>query len=232
MEQLIPTYYEPDPASSKEALRPSALYTAPIFFVNSDLSLLKIQYVDPSHQKPPMLQIGIADDKSFNHPPVVELGLRDDEEIAAVKCKRRPVVIFSQPLERWRIPGTKRQEDTYLCLPIFGLDQYEREFALSVRAFKYESAFYIPAEVSFGIEEGFIRFDRTQIVDRHQLKRWQPPVKLHEDALLLLQEWFHYYVTGYAADWVLGHQKAELEKLERILTEQKNGTTGEEQDAS
>lgn len=223
MEELIPTYYEPDTVPTKEALRPGVLYTAPIFFVNSDLSLLKIQYIDPNHKKPPMLQIGTADDKSFNHPPVIELWLRANEELAAVKCKRRPVVIFSQPLERWRIPGTKRQEDTYLCLPIFGLDQYEREFALSVRAFKYESAFYIPSESHFVIEEGFIRFDRAQIIDRHQLKRWQPPTQLHEDALLLLQEWFHYYVTGYTADWVLEHQKAELEKLEHILAEQKNG---------
>jgi len=232
MVELISTYYELDTVPSKDSLRLGALYTAPIFFVNSDLSLLKIQYIDPNHKNPPMLQIGKADDKSFNHPPVIELGLRDDEELAVAKCKRRPVVIFSQPLERWRIPSTKRQEDTYLCLPIFGLDQYELEFALSVRAFKYESAFYIPTESSFGIEEGFIRFDRAQVVDRHQLKRWQPPIKLHEDALLLLQEWFHYYVTGYAADWILGHQKAELEKLEYILAEQNNKTAGKEQDAS
>lgn len=224
MEELIPIYYESDTVPSKEALRPGALYTAPIFFVNSDLYLLKIQYVDPDHKKPSILQLGIADESSFNHPPVIELGLRDDQELAAIKCKRRPVVIFSQPLERWRIPNTKRQEDTYLCLPLFGLDQYERDFALSVRAFKYESAFYMPA-ASFGTEESFIRFDRAQIVDRHQLQRWQPHVKLHDDALLLLQEWFHYYVTGYAADWVLEHQKVELEKLNRILAKQKNETT-------
>ena len=34
-----------------------------------------------------------------------------------------------------------------------------------VRAFKYESAFCVPVGANFGIEEGFIRFDRTQIVD-------------------------------------------------------------------
>lgn len=225
MAELIPTYYESDTVSSKEALRPGALYTAPIFFINSDLYLLKIQYVDPNHKKLPMLQLGISDNASFKHPPVIDLGLRDDEEFAAVKCKHRPVVIFSQTLERWRIPSTKRQEDTYLCLPLFGLDQYERDFVASVRAFKYESAFYVPAEASFGIEESFIRFDRAQTVDRHQLQRWQPYVKLQDDALLLLQEWFHYFVTGYAADWVLEHQKAELEKLNRILAKQKNGTT-------
>jgi hypothetical protein len=225
MEELIPTYYESDTVLHREALRPGALYTAPIFFVDSDLNLLKIQYIDPNHKKPSMLQIGKADEDSFNHPPVIDLGLRDDEELAAIKCKRRPVIIFSRPLERWKIPNTKRQEDTYLCFPIYGLDQYDREFALSLRAFKYESAFYIPTESSFALKEGFIRFDRIQIVDRHLLKRWQPSVKLHDDALLLLQEWFSYYTTGSAADWVLEHQKAELEKLGRILAKQSNGSS-------
>jgi len=84
----------------------------------------------------------------------------------------------------------------------------------------------MPKESSFGIEESFIRFDRTQIVDRHLLKRWQPSVKLHDDALLLLQEWFSYYTTGSVDDWVLEHQKAELEKLESILAKQRNGSSG------
>jgi len=220
MADLITTFYEPDKVPPKQALRPGAVFNAPILFVDSGLRLLKIEYVDPEHRKPPMLKLGKEDEDSFKHPPVLELGLRDNEELAALKCKSRPVIIFSQPLTRWKFLGEERQGDSFLCLPLFGLDQYEREFVLSVRAFKYESAFYLPKDATFRLKEGFVRFDRTQIVHRHQLKRWYPHVKLHDDALMLLQEWFRYFTTGSAEDWVLEYQKAEVEKLERILTTQ------------
>lgn len=220
MSELISNYYEPDTVPSREALRPSAIYEAPILFVDSKLTLLKIQYVDPEHKKPPMLQLSEVDEGSFKHPPVYEVGLRDNEEFAAFKCKRRPVVIFSQPFERWRLPGTERQAETCFCLPLFGFEGYDQEFILSIRAFKYESVFYLPAGKSFGIEESFIRFDRVQIVHHHHLKRWRPPVKLHEDALMMLQGWFHLYVTGHTEDWILQHQKVEVEKLESLLGKQ------------
>lgn len=78
----------------------------------------------------------------------------------------------------------------------------------------------MPRDTKFGLEESFVRFDRTQIVHQHQLKRWYPHVKLHDDALMLLQEWFRYFTTGSTEDWVLEYQKTELEKLESILTTQ------------
>jgi len=218
MDELIPVFYEADTAPSKEALRIGAIFEAPILYVDSKMNLLKVQYVDPQHQKPPMLQLGEVDDKSFNHPPVREIGLRDNEELAALKCKRRPVVIFSRSVERWRLPGIERQIDTCFCLPLYGLKDYDREFVVSLRAFKYESAFYLPAEKSLGMAESFIRFDRGQIVHCHHIKRWRPPLRLHEDALLVLQEWFRYYTTGVAEDWVLQYQKAEMEKLQQIFS--------------
>ena len=220
MADLITTFYEPDKVPPKQALRPGAVFNAPILFVDSGLRLLKIEYIDPKHRKPPMLKLGKEDEDSFKHPPVLELGLRDNEELAALKCKSRPVIIFSQPLARWKFLGEEGQGDSFLCLPLFGLDQYEREFVLSVRAFKYESAFYLPKDATFRLEESFVRFDRTQIVHQHQLKRWYPHVKLHDDALMLLQEWFRYFTTGSAENWVLEYQKVEVEKLERILTTQ------------
>ena len=220
MTDLITTFYEPDTVPPEQALRPGAVFNAPILFVDSRLQLLKIEYVDPKHKNPPMLKLGKADEDSFEHPPVLELGLRDDEELAALKCKSRPVIIFSQAPAHWKFFGEERQGDSFLCLPLFGLDQYEQEFVLSVRAFKYESAFYLPKDTTFRLEESFVRFDRTQIVHRHQLKRWYPHVKLHGDALMLLQEWFHYFMTGSAEDWVLEYQKTEVEKLERVLTTQ------------
>ena len=213
-------FYEEDTTPSKEALRPGAVFRAPILFVDSELRLLKIEYVDPEHKKPPMLKLGKDDENSFKHSPVLELGLRDNEELAALKCKSRPVIIFSQPHARRKVLGEKREDDSFLCLPIFGLDQYERDFVLSVRAFKYENAFYLPRHTEFRLEESFVRFDRAQIVHQHQLKRWYPHVKLHDDALMLLQEWFRYFMTGSAEDWILQYQKAELEKLELILTAQ------------
>ncbi len=70
MAELIPTFYESDTAPSGEALRPGPIYEAPIFFIDSRLNLLKVEYVDPEHQKPPMLRLDRADESSFNQPPV------------------------------------------------------------------------------------------------------------------------------------------------------------------
>jgi len=114
MADLITTFYEPDKVPPKQALRPGAVFNAPILFVDSGLRLLKIEYVDPEHRKPPMLKLGKEDEDSFKHPPVLELGLRDNEELAALKCKSRPVIIFSQPLTRWKFLGEERQGDSFL----------------------------------------------------------------------------------------------------------------------
>jgi hypothetical protein len=219
MAELIPTFYETDTLFTKDALLPGAIFEAPILYIDSKLNILKIQYVDPQHKNPPMLRINEVDEQSFNHPPVIELGLQNNEEIAALKCKRRPVIIFSRPVERWRqTPGKEQQIDTCFCLPMFSLEDYDREFVASLRAFKYENAFYLPENKIFGIKESFIRFDRGQIIHCHHLKRWHPTTKLHEDAQLLLQEWFRYFTTGVAEDWVLQYQKDEVEKLKGIVS--------------
>ena len=118
------------------------------------------------------------------------------------------------------------------CLPLFSLEEYDREFVTSLRSLKYESAFYLPAEATFGIEESFIRFDRGQMVHCHHLKRWRSPTKLHEDALLVLQEWFRYYTTGYAEDWILRYQKTELGKLQQVSAGLESGTNNKDQKTS
>ena len=88
---------------------------------------------------------------------------------------------------------------------------------MSVKAFKYESLFYMPSDRRSGLEECMVRFDRAQVLHKMHLERWRPLTKVGSDALLVMQEWFRYYLTATCEDWLLQHQLIELEKLSSLL---------------
>ena len=146
----------------------------------------------------------------------MELKLKNNEAFVAYKAKTRPVLLFSlAPGVRPDIAGG--QDEGFLCLPIFRLLRYSDEFTLSVKAFKYESLFYLPEDSRSGLKECMVRFDRAQVIHAAQLERRRPATKIAPDALLVMQEWFRYYVTGACEDWLLQHQRVELDKLAEAL---------------
>lgn len=200
----------------KHARQIGAVFIAPISYVDGPLQALGIVSVDPFHKMPPGLRLQPVNDSTFDHPPVKEfIGLEYNEGLLVYKAKVRPVILFS--VASRTAPRNSGSDETFLCLPIFGLDQFPPEFVQSVKAFKYINRFYLPSSVRPKFEEGMIRFDRTQVVHTANLKRRDPPIRLTPDAIYVLQEWFRYYVTGVCEDFVLEHQKIELEKLATLL---------------
>ena len=217
MAELIEQFWEPDESPDSDCHNIGAVFRAPVNYVDPKLQVLRLTYIDPFHSKPPMLQLGRANESTFDHQPVKELRLKNNEALIAYKAKKRPVLLFSlAPGVRPHIAGGT-QDEGFLSLPMFRLRKHADEFTLSVKAFKYESLFYLPEDGRSGLEECMVRFDRAQVIHSAHLERWRPTTKIAPDALLVMQEWFRYYLTGACEDWLLQHQRAELDKLAEAL---------------
>lgn len=223
MQELIGQYYEDDNRQDAQFLPIGGLFVGPIFFADAELRRLVATWVDPYHKKSPLLNMRRLDKDAFkDNQPIKELNLWHDEEILAVKAKKRPVIIYSSPLNPWHHISGEQQDESYLCLPIFGLEGYDDEFILNLKALRYNSLFYLPAAPKFGLKESFIRFDRSQVLHRAWLERFRPRrARLTDDAMLIVQGWFEFYLTGRAEDWLLELQTTELAKLDSITSEGK-----------
>lgn len=215
---LIGEYYRADPDSFEDCFRQGTFFRAPIHHVDSRQTFVRLIYTDPEGKRPPVFQLTDKDRDAYNHQPVTHRGveLRHDEEFVVARSKLRPVILFSSPLEAWRLLRGTRPEETFVCLPTYGLDEYDEQFRLAVQAFKYASLFYLPQDNRFGRKEAFLRFDRLQVVPKQQLVRLDPHHRLTDDALYLLQEWVAYYLTGAASDFVLKYQATQMERLSRV----------------
>ena len=116
MAELIDQFWEPDTTPDNDCHKIGAIFQAPVNYVDRHLQVLRVTYVDPYHRRPPMLQLGQADDSTFNHQPVVDLKLKSNEAYVAYKAKKRPLVLFSMPTgPRPDIAGGS-QDGSFLCL--------------------------------------------------------------------------------------------------------------------
>jgi hypothetical protein len=215
---LFGEYYQPDPSSTRDAYRPGAFFRAPIHQVDVQQTFVRLTGIDPEGKYPPTFQLTKKDRDAYNHQPLnyPNLQLRDDEEFVAVRSKLRPVILSSSPLEDWRLVGGNRPEEAFVCLPTYGLDEYDDEFRLALKVSKYASLFYLPEDDRFARKEAFVRFDRMQVVAKQQLVRLEPHHRLTDDALYFLQEWSRYYLTGTPSDWVRQYQAQQMERLSQL----------------
>lgn len=218
---LFGEYYQPDPSPTKDAFRQGAFFQAPIHYVDSRQSFVRLIYEDPEGKRPPVFELTKKDRDAYNHQPVTHKGveLRHDEEFVAVRSKFRPVILFSSPLKDWQLVRGETPEETFVCLPTYGLDEHKDEFRLAVQAFKYASLFYLSEDDRFGRKEAFIRFDRMQVVPRQQLARLEPHHRLADDALYFLQEWLRYYLTGTTDKLLLEYQAQQMERLSQAKSD-------------
>ena len=68
------------------------------------------------------------------------------------------------------------------------------EFKLRVKALEYPWWIYLPEAKALGMQEGFVRLDRSLVIP---LPLIEPiPLSLSDDAMYLVTEWFRYYSTG------------------------------------
>ena len=176
---------------------------------------VRLTGIDPQGKHQPTFELTPKDRDAYKHQPLnyPNLQLRDDEEFVATRSKLRPVILFSSPLKDWQLVRGDTPEETFVCLPTYGLDEYGEQFRLAVQAFKYASLFYLPEDDRFSRKEAFIRFDRMQVVPKQQLVRLEPHHQLTDSALYFLQEWLRYYLTGTTDKLLLDYQAEQMERL-------------------
>lgn len=212
MNDLIETYYEDSTTQRQNAYKRGEIYWAPSLFLERDLRLVRPVGSDPWAGDIDGWEIKKAtetdlDPPPFNHPPLISrwLRLEKHEECLALKAKRRPVILFSSAPEAWEYRSGEKREPVHLTLPMFSLYEDDPvEWRLRIQALAYRELFYLPADDTLKMAEGFVRFDRIHVVPRDWLE--MRLVRLSDDAMLLLDEWFKFYISGEAPDWLLQYR--------------------------
>ena len=176
-----------------------------------------VDRVDPEHKKPATFIISPKRKNAdpFEHITVKEpfVELPSDQALMVYNAKLRPVVLFSMPPETWNLRSGRPADQGFLCIPAYGLKDYDSNHIAAVRHMKYASLFYLPEELAFSRREAMLRLDRSQIIARDHLVRIKPNHRLTEPALTLLQGWFRYWSTGSPEGWILDYQREQVELL-------------------
>jgi hypothetical protein len=223
MNDLIDTYYEVSTTQGEEAFQRGQIHWAPCLYLERDLTLVRPagpepwtgaiegwEMVDGAQPR--------LDPSPFDHPPLRSPPLENREEWLALKAKQRPSILFSSPPEQWHYRSGETRESVYLMLPMFSFhDNDSEEFRLRVRALAYRELFFLPGDEELHMVEGFVRFDRAHVVPRSWLRRHR--TKLSDDAMLVLDEWFHFFLTGTAADWLLQYRAELAAEVDRLLAD-------------
>jgi hypothetical protein len=161
-----------------------------------------------------------CDTNNFNLPQIsiYPLKTKSDERVALVKCKMRPVVVLSQAVDCWK-DKTRRSEDCFLVAPVYSFNggtqgkvSYSLDFIERVKSYVYNTFFYLPESTSPFIREGFIRFDRIQVIHKPWLEH--KTVKLEAEVIDCLYAWLYCYLA-----WGVVKRKDDLPPLCNLILE-------------
>jgi hypothetical protein len=208
---LLDPYYIDRPPRGAGPFEPGDLVETPIAYLQRGKRVVDVTYVDPNHQRAPLIGLGHETTTTFNHTPVAELDLRYDEALLAVKHKKRPAIVISGASDDPR----RGRTFSALCLPVYTLKaEFGEEFVRGVRYLQYRSLFYLPPEGKWA-HESFAMFAYAQSVPVQWLIDHHTRLALHPDVLNTVREWFRWHMGEPPTEWV-----SELrEALARLLRE-------------
>lgn len=146
------------------------------------------------------LELATADRDAFRteEQPIHPLKLRSNERAAIVRCKFRPVILLSNATDESE--PSRRHGEAFLVAPVYGFSgddgktPYPQEFMDRVKAYAYNAFFYLPDNGKPFFSEGFVRFDRIQVVHKNWLTR--RTICLNPEAVECLQSWLGLYIAN------------------------------------
>lgn len=159
---------------------------------------LTISRVDPQDDRRLNYELGGRTDEIFSHAPIKSLDLPSNEGLLVANTKRnRPVIVLGGTRGQEVMAGHDRARllDAAICVPVYGGDQFRAGMRERIRAYEFENFFYLPADAGLKFDEGFARLDHAQPILRTQLRAHRG-LKLSDEALEALAEWYIYFVTG------------------------------------
>lgn len=204
----------------EQLYQPGQFFWAPALFLFGEkpVYLIKGKYIKATREIDYRIETMQDDEFSHIEEPIITMKVESDERAAIVRCKLRPVILLSTHPDKWR-DGYRTYDEAYLIAPVYsfqgngGKTDYSPVFIERIKAFVYNTFFYLPPSRSPSFSEGFIHLDRIQVIHKDQLRHM--PVMLGEDALWLLQSWLYHYSGGNLAEVneVLNDYRAEAIKV-------------------
>jgi hypothetical protein len=197
---LINKYYLQLSGIYQKWYQPGQLFDAPSLYLITDkpMPVLSAKYDAKANNY--SYEIVTCDASGFNTPqvPIQTLKVKSDERVTLVRCKMRPVIVLSQAADCWK-DGKHQGDDCFLVAPVYSFTGgqarigYSPDFVERVKSYVYNTFFYLPGSSSPFFKEGFVRFDRIQVVHKPWLQH--KTVKLEGEVLECLYAWLYCYLV-------------------------------------
>lgn len=212
---LIPQFYDDPRPGAPDDIRRGDVYLDQPVYLPAKWGL-RLTNIDPRERDPDFELTGRTED-IFNHSPIKKLNLDSREALIVHKAKwQRPVIVLSEAsaVEPIAGKGTALPSDSFLCVPVFGGDQFPKGLRARIAAYEFPNLFYLPSSTKPPFDEGFIRLDYVQAIRRNDLRSRR--CALTEDARNALDDWLVHYLTGrLPAESLVGdYRSEELAKLQ------------------
>jgi len=198
--ELVSTYYQALSGMYRQWYQPGQFFEAPALFLISEkpMPVLSAKYDPRTNTYSYAVEMTDAEGFKEEQMPVQPLELRSNERLALVKCKMRPVIIVSRAADSWK-DKQRRSDECFLVAPVYSFEGdtekvvYSPTFIERVKAYAYNTFFYLPPSTNPFVKESFARFDRIQVIHKSWLQH--KPIKMTLDALECLQAWLYCYLT-------------------------------------
>ncbi len=197
MSNLVGNYYKNTSVADSKLLKRGQFCWAASQYLPSNITTLELVNYEPTDERRNRYAVLTNPPANllFNHRPVYELNLEHNEELIVIRAKCRKLIVVSQTPNFW-VPGASRlREIGLVCLPLYSFQPTDStEFRNRIKALEYPWWVYVPGDSTYQIDEGFVRLDRLQLIEKGLI---QPiSVATTDDALFLISEWLRFYLTG------------------------------------
>ncbi|MBA7628549.1 hypothetical protein ES703_36037 [subsurface metagenome] len=177
MIDLVSPYYETLSGIYRKWYQPGQFFEAPALFLIEEKPMPVLSANYDSKNNTYSYGVTMADAASFKEEqmPIYPMRVKSRERVALVKCKMRPVIVISRVADSWR-DKRRKSDECFLVAPIYSFEgnsekvSYSPAFIERVKAYTYNTFFYLPASSAPFVKESFVRFDRIQVIHKSWLE--------------------------------------------------------------
>jgi len=205
------TYYEDLPAGYRDKRERGHIYEALVPYSGEEHPR-RLKVVAAEEGTEPWCEVEEVTLNAIRAAPAVpELELATREALIVRKAKCRRVILLSCPPANWQ-SGPSSSEGVYLVAPIYSFKSHDgADHRSRVKAYAYNTLFWLPGDETCGMLEGCVRLDRVQPV--HSSLMEAKPIKLMPDALDALTAWYGAYLTNRIPQRIIEYRSEALKQL-------------------
>jgi hypothetical protein len=205
------TYFEDLPAGYRDKRERGHIYEALVPYSGEERPR-RLKVVAAEEGAAPWCEVeevSLSDIRGASAVPEFELAAREALVVRQAKCRR--VILLSSPPANWQ-SGPSRSENVYLAAPIYSFKSHDgADHRSRVKAYAYNTLFWLPGDENCGMLEGCVRLDRVQPV--HSSLMEAKPIKLIPDALDALIAWYGAYLTNRVPQRIREYRTEALKQL-------------------